>query len=132
MNLSTAIKAQSKHLLARNYYKKLIRSHRNQPLYENNIIFIHVPKNAGRALLQSFFGRQAGLGHLSCYQYLCAYGIGDYFAAYKFGFVRNPFRRLISAYHYLTRGGNNSSDAMFRSITLTALRISNHSCSRVY
>lgn len=44
---------------------------------------------------------------------MCIYGLNEYMAAFKFGFVRNPYDRLVSAYEYLSHGGNNSSDTEF-------------------
>ncbi len=65
-------------------------------------LFIHVPKVAGSSIFEALYG-QEGRHHPS---YLYRYVNGRKYDAYfKFGFVRNPWDRLVSAYHYLSQGG---------------------------
>lgn len=113
MKITTLLKCQTEHYLKFIYYRQLRLSYRNQQSNQYNAIFVHVPKSAGTAVLSSLFGRQTGLGHKSCKDYLKVYGINRYLSTFKFGFVRNPYDRLVSAYEYLQKGGNNSSDRMF-------------------
>lgn len=62
-------------------------------------IFIHVPKCAGSSVATSLFG-STPTGHLPLYWYEKQFKerFDEYF---KFGFVRDPLHRALSAYRYL-------------------------------
>ena len=64
-------------------------------------IFIHAPKCAGSSVAMSLFG-STPTGHLPLYWYEQQFKerYTDYF---KFGFVRDPLQRALSAYHYLLK-----------------------------
>jgi hypothetical protein len=113
MKISTVILSQFQHYLRFGIHRKQVNSFRNQPCLQRGLIFVHVPKCAGTSFLESLFGQQTGLGHKTARQYLRIYGFSPYIASYKFGFVRNPYDRLVSAFEYLRKGGNNSSDREF-------------------
>ena len=94
---------------------------------ELNCLFVHIPKAAGRSI-EAFFMQRLGmdrdndadrqrlliidnpdpdrgtekLAHLSAAEYLqCGYLTRQEFASFfKFGFVRNPWARLVSEYRY--------------------------------
>ena len=69
------------------------------------IIFIHIPKTAGKSVEKAIGVR--GSVHLLYREYEAI--IGDRISNYDcFSVVRNPYTRLVSAYAYLIRGGNNS------------------------
>jgi len=102
-----------KHLLKLRYHKALQRSYRLKKFNEYNMIFIHIPKAAGTAINKGLFGRQAGLGHVSCQKYLQIYGGARFDSMFKFTFTRHPYDRFVSAYEYLRKGGNNSHDLLF-------------------
>lgn len=91
--------------------------------HKHRCIFTHVPKSAGKSILAAFglpmLARQydnslsyieAPYGHLP----LSRHWGGPEFAYFKFAFVRNPWDRLVSAFHYLDDGGCNRVDAAFR------------------
>lgn len=64
----------------------------------DGVIFIHVPKCAGSALLDAYLGFQTG--HITAWQYRRA---DPFFfdTAYVFAFVRDPLARFLSAYDHI-------------------------------
>lgn len=72
-------------------------------------IFIHIPKVAGTSVVGALGGDRAKRNHLPWFVYYTA-NPRFYDSAFKFSFVRNPWGRAFSAYRYLSRGGNQSSD----------------------
>lgn len=86
---------------------------RGKALYEpcfdrHRCIFVHIPKSAGSSVAQGLFGQRT-VGHfpIRWHQTADPVRFADYF---KFGFVRNPWDRLLSAYLYLQRGGAAKRD----------------------
>lgn len=74
-------------------------------------VFVHVPKAAGHSIATTLFGRVIGHRTLADYERVDADAVA---AAFVFSFVRNPWDRLYSAYHYLGRGGTlREPDATF-------------------
>lgn len=74
---------------------------------KKQFIFIHVPKTAGKSIRYLLFGRSDGAIHSSAYS-LRRFYKNEWDLFFKFCFVRNPYGRLISAYNYLSKGGNQS------------------------
>jgi hypothetical protein len=76
-------------------------------------IFIHIPKTAGKSIEVALEGRTIIDPHFNKIfpKYkgpIKAYG--DFYRRYfKFAFVRNPWDRLVSVYHYYLNGGNKTS-----------------------
>ncbi|MFG5086309.1 sulfotransferase family protein [Campylobacter lari] len=73
-------------------------------------IFIHVPKVAGSSIERVIYQTDRWLvGHVKASDYvkLDRNKFENYFS---FGFVRNPYDRVVSAYHYLRSGGGNLVD----------------------
>ncbi len=64
----------------------------------DGVIFIHIPKCAGSALLDAYLGFQTG--HVTAKAYRDADG-AFFDAAYVFSFVRDPLARFVSAYDHL-------------------------------
>lgn len=83
------------------------------PFLATESLFVHVPKTAGVSVAVALYGCRAG-GHRSLSRYRLA--LGDRFVdrAFKFAFVRNPWDRFVSAYHFLQCDGINRRDADFR------------------
>lgn len=71
-------------------------------------IFIHIPKTAGTSVARALFGSTSR--HVPCIEYEKA-NSKKFRRYFKFAFVRNPWDRLFSAYHFLKKGGINSDDA---------------------
>lgn len=69
--------------------------------HKSRSIFLHTPKCAGSSIIKSFYNN-TNIGHYPAIWYEGAYPkeFDNYF---KFSFVRNPFDRIVSAYHYLSQ-----------------------------
>lgn len=81
---------------------------------EKKLIFIHIPKAAGRSVSTSIFGDdKPGHYYSSDYKSVSKEKFDEYF---KFTFVREPLDRLHSSYNYLTSGGGNEVDRLFGQI----------------
>jgi chondroitin 4-sulfotransferase 11 len=85
-------------------------------------IFVHIPKAAGISVATALFNT-AGAGHHDVRYYREVFG-ADFWAYFKFTFVRNPFTRLVSAYEFLKRGGHPAwpEDAAFNKEVLSSYR----------
>lgn len=90
-----------------------LRSPFSQLEENNNIIFIHIPKAAGNALIKSLY-RQSATGHDPILRYK-QFDIIKFNNSYKFAVVRNPWDRFVSAFHYLKQGGIGFFDQDFAS-----------------
>lgn len=104
-------------VLVRNPLKRLERRLRGKsyivPVYhELKCVFVHIPKNAGTSVKRTLFG-QARITHRLAMDYYRDQpdAFSDYFT---FAFSRNPYDRVVSAYHYLMQGGKNEGDVRFR------------------
>lgn len=78
----------------------------------HNAIFIHIPKTGGISVSEGLFDSHAA-AHTALYTYLALYGGRRFDAMYKFAIVRDPWDRLVSAYHFLRAGGLTDADAAF-------------------
>jgi chondroitin 4-sulfotransferase 11 len=89
----------------------IIKKRTKNPYQEINdmhkLIFIHIPKNAGISIEEALFGKK--IGHKSILQFE-AHNEKKYDEYFKFTVVRNPFDRLVSAFHFLKKGGINPVD----------------------
>ena len=76
--------------------------------HERKAIFIHVPKSAGTSLGEELFGcGQTGHFEWTYYHAENPRAFDEYF---KFGFVREPVSRFLSAFNYLLEGGKSATD----------------------
>ncbi|EAK9890022.1 sulfotransferase family protein, partial [Campylobacter lari] len=76
-------------------------------------IFIHVPKVAGSSIERVIYQTDRWLvGHAKASDYV-KLGKDRFENYFSFGFVRNPYDRVVSAYHYLRSGGGNLADEIW-------------------
>jgi hypothetical protein len=80
-------------------------------------IFVHVPKTGGVSVCRAIYG-PVGAGHIPLAGYQLAFSAREFGAYFKFGFVRNPWDRVYSAYAFLRKGGMDAADRRFAAETL--------------
>lgn len=78
---------------------------------EQKIIFVHIPKAAGKAISYSLLDAPNGTGHAKLYVY--ERNQKKFNSYYKFTFVRNPWDRLVSAFFYMKSFDEDSNDRRF-------------------
>jgi hypothetical protein len=76
---------------------------------QHRFIFIHVPKVAGTSVGRAL-GVQLGL-HATIRQYSLVLSRNDFDTYFKFGFVRNPWDRLYSAFRFMKHGGTRTTES---------------------
>lgn len=72
-------------------------------------IFVHIPKCAGVAVKRALFDNLSG-GHMKLTAYCRVFEPELFLTYFKFTFIRNPWDRLVSAYHFLRGGGYGVAD----------------------
>lgn len=109
--------------------------------HQLKVVFIHVPKTAGKSILNlwklpEFQSQYNGefeyleyiYGHVPLQDHLEAINAG-----YKsFAVIRSPIERFVSAYTYLMHGGCNSHDAQFRDNELSKFNNINDFCKHIH
>ena len=86
-------------------------------LINKDHIFMHIPKTAGRSIMQ-MYSEKTGINrgilimtnyitgekihnpHMTASEVMCEIGTKAYSEAFKFSVVRNPLDRMVSFYHY--------------------------------
>jgi hypothetical protein len=79
------------------------------PFDDTKAIFVHIPKCAGVSVCRALFGNLAG-GHTTLDEYLNIFEPRYIESYFKFTIVRNPWDRLVSAFHFMQSGGFNEED----------------------
>lgn len=92
------------------------------PFDEMKCIYVHVPKCAGVSINKSLFGCLGG-GHITIKQYRKIFGFKEFKNYFKFSFSRNPWDRLVSAFHFLKQGGWGESDEKWAKENLSRYEI---------
>ncbi|WP_461517348.1 sulfotransferase family 2 domain-containing protein [Porticoccus sp.] len=90
---------------------RMIKGRMNLPesFVARKAVYVHVPKTAGSSIAALLFPDEKDFGHMpyAWYERLEPKINSDYFT---FSFVRNPWDRLVSAYHYIRSGGAPKRD----------------------
>lgn len=81
-----------------------------KPFDETRSIFVHIPKCAGVSVCKALYGNLAG-GHTTLDDYLTIFEPRCIERYFKFSVVRNPWDRLVSAYHFLRNGGFSEANS---------------------
>lgn len=100
-------------LLHYRYYQKRrfhTGEHSFQPFDDNRCIFIHVPKNGGISVANGLFGTNRMMGGHYCVDFYKTIFGADFDNYFKFAISRNPWDRVVSAFHYLKGGGLDHLD----------------------
>jgi len=120
--LPTRLYLEAVHLESKLRYSALYRKLQDQrlrvtdsdysflPFDESRSIFVHVPKCAGVSVCRTLYGNLAG-GHTTLREYTRIFEPARLLEYFKFTIVRNPWDRLVSAYHFLQGGGFDHRDA---------------------
>jgi len=74
-----------------------------------DFLFIHIPKVAGSSIEKALYGTKGKVTHKLAIEHRKE-NENLFEKKFKFGFVRNPYDRFISAYEYLRQGGRNDFD----------------------
>ncbi len=84
----------------------LMAMRRRRAWREAGIIFIHVPRTAGTSIARAIYGRPLGHMKASTVGRVCPTLFRD---LPSFAVVRNPWDRLVSAYHFAVQGGTRDA-----------------------
>lgn len=95
-------------MIKRLYYKYKTKNPYQDINDKYKMIFVHIPKNAGISIEEALFHKKVGHKSIKQFQAHDAKRFEEY---WKFTIVRNPYDRLVSAFHFLKKGGRNSDDA---------------------
>ena len=85
----------------------------NMISHDHRFIFVHIQKTAGKSILKAL-GLPLGADHRFAEKQRKDYGEDLWDSYFKFAIVRNPWDRLVSAYHYRVTGGSRSPDDLAR------------------
>jgi hypothetical protein len=78
------------------------------------VIFVHIPKNAGTSVLSLLENSNSVYQTHVTYREFYSADRARFEKYSKFCITRNPYDRLVSAYHYLKQGGDQQGDLIYR------------------
>lgn len=87
-------------------FQEKLLSVRRRDVLDDELVFIHIPKNGGSAVSKIIYGRN--IGHLGARHVSNA-------SALKFAFIRDPLERYISAFNFLSSRGTDFMPTRFQS-----------------
>ncbi len=98
------LKDESVYYLKRVFRNKSLRLKKeNYEVFDKyKCIFVHIPKNGGTSIGVSLLGTR--IAHMSALNYQALFGKEVFKKYFKFGLVRNPFSKLVSAYEFMQAG----------------------------
>lgn len=82
--------------------------------HKRKLIFVHITKTAGKSIRQAFRLKGRKKPHGTAGELKCMYRSSQWHDYFKFAFVRNPWDRLVSGYHYRKSGGNKGKRDLAR------------------
>ena len=95
------------HSLPRSLFQKVLASTGSgifrQEVLSTGVLFIHIPKAAGTAVIKSLYGL-GGIGHYRAVD-AQAQNSKQFYNTYRFAVTRNPWERLLSSYTFIKAGG---------------------------
>lgn len=87
------------------YIKRKYRKAGGRLFKRYKVIFIHIPKAGGTSVASQLYGKRAG--HSTAAQFQDVLGKEAFNALFSFSVVRNPYDRIVSAYHFARQGGGS-------------------------
>ncbi|WP_284152467.1 sulfotransferase family 2 domain-containing protein [Desulfofustis limnaeus] len=97
------------------------RGYTYRSFLELQCLFIHIPKAAGISVCTSLFSHLGG-GHNRLKDYQMIFTEKEFETLFKFAFVRNPWDKIFSAYHFLLQGGYKGYNREWAKKHLSAYR----------
>jgi len=73
--------------------------------HNKKLIFLHIPKNAGKSIEQYFCGKTIGNPHAKDWHIRNQLAADKYIDYFSFGIIRNPIDRIISVFNHYKNGG---------------------------
>jgi len=107
--LSRSIGMQRRYFDAREYARARTERLDLSMTRDTGVLFVHVPKCAGTTIIRQ---KPLAYGHRSA-QFFVWRDPALFAQSFTFGFVRNPFDRLVSAFHYLRSDKTSVRDGEF-------------------
>ena len=92
--LRHAVRHQSKKARFKQLRAEVRGEYSLAPYDQHRAIFVHVPRTGGVAIARELFGCLAG-GHRTVHQYRTVFGPWTFRRYFTFGFVRNPYDRVV-------------------------------------
>ncbi len=79
--------------------------------HHRKVIFIHIPKAGGTSVAHALYGKR--MGHFYAKEIRDRMGERAFSETYAFTIIRNPYDRLVSAYHFAKQGGSKEGAVKF-------------------
>jgi chondroitin 4-sulfotransferase 11 len=105
--------------------KEVLRSinYKDKNIYHNmkgNVLFIHIPKTAGMSFVKSLYNKDSS-HHAKAIDFKQVDN-SRFEKSFSFVITRNPYTRIYSAYNYLSTGGKETIDRVWRDLYVRKYR----------